>query len=217
MYLKAFAVAPQAPDPAAGVGKQKRRRKDGLTQKAAGAARVEPPHCGTYRKDRTMADQDNQTKPDTTAALPLKADTGHMPPTALRPAEVARPAHDLQAVSRPSNLSSPEGKKLIVGREIQLSGNISACDKLVVEGRVEAELQDCRQIEIASTGTFKGSAAIDMAEISGNFEGTLTARDILIVRSTGRITGTVRFGKLEIERGGEVVGDIGLCDPAGDA
>ncbi|MGZ0247735.1 MAG: bactofilin family protein, partial [Alphaproteobacteria bacterium] len=77
--------------------------------------------------------------------------------------------------SSPSNLSSPEGKKLIVGREIELSGNISACDKLVVEGRVEAELQDCRQIEIAATGTFKGSAAIDMAEISGNFEGTLTA------------------------------------------
>ena len=49
-----------------------------------------------------------------------------------------------------------------------------------------------------------------MAEISGNFEGTLTARDTLIVRSSGRVTGTIRFGKLEIERGGEVVGDIGL-------
>ena len=56
-----------------------------------------------------------------------------------------------------------------------------------------------------------------MAEISGNFEGTLTARDILIVRSTGRINGTVRFGKLEIERGGEVVGDIGLYEKTGDA
>ena len=164
-----------------------------------------------------MADQEDQTKPETHAALPLKASAGSAPPNALRPAGVPHPAHDLQAVSRPSNLSSPEGKKLIVGREIQLSGNISACDKLVVEGRVEAELQDCRQIEIASTGTFKGSAAIDMAEISGNFEGTLTARDILIVRSSGRITGTVRFGKLEIERGGEVVGDIGLFDPSSDA
>jgi cytoskeletal protein CcmA (bactofilin family) len=164
-----------------------------------------------------MADQKNPIKTETSAALPLKADSGATPPTTLRPAKVARPAHDLQAVSRPSNLSSPEGKKLIVGREIELSGNISACDKLVVEGRVEAELQDCRQIEIAATGTFKGSAAIDMAEISGNFEGTLTARDILIVRSTGRITGIVRFGKLEIERGGEVVGDIGLCDTPGDA
>ena len=160
-----------------------------------------------------MADQNETTKIEPTSALPLKSDTGASPPAALRPAEIARPARDLHTpAARPSNISNPEGKKLTVGREIQLSGNISACDKLVVEGRVEAELKDCRQIEIASTGTFKGSAAIDMAEISGNFEGTLTARDILIVRSTGRITGTVRFGKLEIERGGEVVGDIGLCD-----
>ena len=160
-----------------------------------------------------MANQDETTKIEPPSALPLKSDTGGSPPAALRPAEIARPARDLHTpAARPSNISNPEGKKLIVGREIQLSGNISACDKLVVEGRVEAELKDCRQIEIASTGTFKGSAAIDMAEISGNFEGTLTARDILIARSTGRITGTVRFGKLEIERGGEVVGDIGLCD-----
>ena len=160
-----------------------------------------------------MADQNETTKIEPPSALPLKSDTGASPPAALRPAEIARPARDLHTpTARPSNISNPEGKKLTVGREIQLSGNISACDKLVVEGRVEAELKDCRQIEIASTGTFKGSAAIDMAEISGNFEGTLTARDILIVRSTGRITGTVRFGKLEIERGGEVVGDIGLCD-----
>ena len=160
-----------------------------------------------------MADQNETTKTEPPSALPLKSDTGASPPAALRPAEIARPARDLHTpAARPSNISNPEGKKLTVGREIQLSGNISACDKLVVEGRVEAELKDCRQIEIASTGTFKGSAAIDMAEISGNFEGTLTARDILIVRSTGRITGTVRFGKLEIERGGEVVGDIGLCD-----
>lgn len=164
-----------------------------------------------------MADQDNTIKPEAPAALPLKAEHGGAPPTALRPAEVARPAHDLKGVSRTSNLSSPEGKKLIVGREIELSGNISSCDKLVVEGRVEAELSDCRQIEIASSGVFKGSAAIDMAEISGNFEGNLTARDILIVRSTGRITGTVRFGKLEIERGGEVVGDIGLFDAPGES
>tara|TARA_E500000331_G_C17131272_1_gene658318 strand:- start:74 stop:568 length:495 start_codon:yes stop_codon:yes gene_type:complete len=164
-----------------------------------------------------MADQENPIKNEAYAALPLKADPNATSTTALRPAEVARPAHDLQATARPSNLSSPEGKKLIVGREIELKGNISACDKLVVEGRVEAELQDCRHIEIAATGTFKGSADIEMAEISGDFKGTLTARDTLTVRSTGRIIGSVRFGKLEIERGGEVVGDIGLCDGAESA
>ena len=151
-----------------------------------------------------MADQDNEVRTEPPAALPLKAEA----PSA--PAAMARPAREAHSLANMGNIGSPEGKKLIVGREIELSGNISACDRLVVEGSVEAELKDCREIEIAGTGTFKGSAAIEMAEISGNFEGTLTARDTLIVRASGRVTGTIRFGKLEIERGGEVVGDIGL-------
>ena len=153
-----------------------------------------------------MANQDNEVRTEPPAALPLRTEAPNAPPVV---AQLAREPH---SVSNPGKIGSPVGKKLIVGSEIELSGNISACERLVVEGRVEAELHDCREIEIARTGTFKGSAAIEMAEISGNFEGTLTARDTLIVRSSGRITGTIRFGKLEIERGGEVVGDIGLVD-----
>lgn len=159
-----------------------------------------------------MADEKTTDK-QSNAALPLKSG-GPTPPASLRPAEVPRPAaHEIRQVARPGSISNPDGKKLIVGREIQLSGNISACDKLVVEGRVEANIKDCREIEVTSSGTFKGEAEIDVAEISGVFEGSLTAKDILFVRSSGRITGTVRFGKLEIERGGEIVGDVGTVNP----
>lgn len=101
-----------------------------------------------------------------------------------------------------------DGKKLIVGREIALSGAISSCEKLIVEGRVEADMSECHEIEIAESGTFKGAAEIEVAEISGAFEGSITARDLLIVRSTGRVTGTIRYGRLEIERGGEIRGDV---------
>ena len=44
--------------------------------------------------------------------------------------------------------------------------------------------------------------------LSGVFEGELTAREHLVVRATGRITGKVRFGELEIERGGQIIGDV---------
>ena len=160
-----------------------------------------------------MADQDKEVRTETPETLPLKPNAvrvGTPPPP--RPAPFARPATGPAAASNAGTISSPEGKKLIVGREIELSGNISTCDRLVVEGRVEADLEDCREIEISGTGTFKGSATIEMAEINGIFEGTLSARDTLIVRSSGRVTGTIRFGKLEIERGGVVIGDIGLID-----
>ncbi len=163
-----------------------------------------------------MVDQANEDKTKPSAILPLKKDSPSAPPASLRPAALTRPSREPLSISNAGNISSPEGKKLLVGREIELSGNISTCDRLVVEGRVEAELQDCREIEISGTGTFKGSASIEIAEISGRFDGTLIARDTLVIRSSGRVTGTVRYRRLEIERGGEVVGDIGLVDGSAD-
>ena len=89
-----------------------------------------------------------------------------------------------------------------MGREIALTGKISACEKLVVEGQVEADLKECREIEISETGIFKGEADIEIAEIGGIFEGKITARKLLVVRSTGLIIGEVQFETLEVERGG---------------
>ena len=108
-----------------------------------------------------------------------------------------------------------EGKTLVVGREISLSGQIAACDKLVVEGTVEADLEGCRQLEISPTGHFKGSAEIEDAEISGRFDGALTVTKRLRVRSTARIEGSVEYGQIEIEAGGVVSGDVRVrAEPA---
>ena len=101
-----------------------------------------------------------------------------------------------------------ETRKLIVGREISLSGEITACDRLVVEGSVEANLANCRDIDIAESGLFKGSASIDDAEVRGRFEGTLNVRRRLLIRATGKVTGNVRYGQVEIECGGQISGDI---------
>jgi cytoskeletal protein CcmA (bactofilin family) len=101
-----------------------------------------------------------------------------------------------------------ESRKLIVGREISLSGEINSCDMLVVEGSVEANLQNCHQVDIAETGLFKGSATIDTAEVNGRFEGTLTVRNRLYIRANGRVSGTIRYGQLEVECGGQLSGDV---------
>jgi cytoskeletal protein CcmA (bactofilin family) len=89
-----------------------------------------------------------------------------------------------------------------------LSGEITTCDQLVVEGRVEAALTDTRVIEIRETGYIKGDAEIDEADIRGCYEGSLTVRNRLMIRSTGKVTGEIRYGMLEIECGGQLSGDI---------
>jgi len=110
--------------------------------------------------------------------------------------------------AEPPKRESAHSKTLTVGRDIVLSGQISACEKLVVEGRVEASLTDSKSIEIAESGTFKGSVEIDEAEISGEFDGSLVVRQRLFVRATGKVKGKVRYGELEVERGGQVSGDV---------
>ena len=67
---------------------------------------------------------------------------------------------------------------------------------------------DSRLMQIAESGAFKGSACIDIAEIHGSFDGDLTVRDKLMIYATGKITGKVRYGKLVIEEGGQLSGEI---------
>lgn len=108
-----------------------------------------------------------------------------------------------------NNVSTNEvGSKLIVGPNIKLKGvEITDCDTLVVEGRVEATM-DSRVIQIAESGAFKGSAEIDIAEIRGEFDGELTVRQKLVIYATGKVSGTIRYGKLVIEEGGQLSGDV---------
>ena len=98
--------------------------------------------------------------------------------------------------------------RLIVGPDVKLKGaEILDCDTLVVEGRVEATM-DSRVIRIADKGAFSRKVSIDVAEIHGTFEGELTARSQLIIHATGKVSGKIRYGKLVIDEGGELCGDI---------
>ncbi|WP_370679853.1 polymer-forming cytoskeletal protein [Comamonas sp. GB3 AK4-5] len=108
----------------------------------------------------------------------------------------------------PSAAAEGGGSKLTVGPNIKLKGvEITDCDTLVVEGTVEATM-DSRVIQIAEQGAFRGSAEIDIAEIHGRFDGNLTVRDKLVIFSTGQVSGTIRYGKIVIEEGGRLSGDI---------
>jgi len=99
--------------------------------------------------------------------------------------------------------------QMLVGREVSLSGKITGCDRLQVEGKVEATLLECSTIDVAGPGVFNGTATVDHAEISGRFEGTLTVRKRLLIHSSGKVSGTIRYGQLEVACGGQLSGDIG--------
>ena len=123
-------------------------------------------------------------------------------------AAAAKPAETKTEPEAPAITENVLGARLIVGPDVKLKGaEILDCDTLVVEGRVEATM-DSRVIRIADQGSFAGKVSIDIAEIHGTFEGELTARSQLIIHATGRVSGKIRYGKLVIDEGGELCGDI---------
>lgn len=144
-----------------------------------------------------------QTRPTTSpVAKPEPAVTSISPGTAS-----ADPAH-----SNKPKAETVSGSRLIVGPDVKLKGaEILDCDTLVVEGRVEATM-DSRVIHIAENGSFNGKVSIDVAEIHGCFEGELTVRSQLLIHSTGRVSGKIRYGKILIDEGGRLSGDVQSLD-----
>ncbi|MBY0408905.1 MAG: polymer-forming cytoskeletal protein [Burkholderiaceae bacterium] len=129
--------------------------------------------------------------------------------SSMAPSTVAVAASAQPTTSATAEVESA-GSKLTVGPNIKLKGvEITDCDTLVVEGTVEATM-DSRVIQITEQGAFHGSAEIDLAEIHGEFSGTLTVRKKLVIFSTGRVSGKIRYGKLVVEEGGQLSGEIAV-------
>ena len=133
---------------------------------------------------------------------------------ALQPVDTS-PIPDTEKTAEAATVTTvnPQGSKLIVGPNIKLKGvEITDCDTLVVEGHVEATM-DSRSIQIAESGTFFGTVGIDIAEIRGTFSGELTARKRLVIHSTGKVSGKINYGKLVVEEGGELAGEVKTAAP----
>jgi len=113
------------------------------------------------------------------------------------------------ATTTVSEKGNKAGRRVLtVGNDILLKGEIATCDRLVIEGKVDATLNEVHTVEISETGSFKGSAQIEDAEISGLFEGDLVVRNRLVIYATGKVRGKITYGEIEIERGGELTGEI---------
>lgn len=139
-------------------------------------------------------------RPAQPAASPISS-------SSATPAPIARTA----SAPTPASGAGKSSKRILtVGNDILLKGEIATCDRLVIEGAVDATLKDVHTVEIAETGSFKGTAEIEDAEISGVFEGTLVVRNRLTIYATGRVRGKISFGEVEIERGGQLTGEIAI-------
>ncbi len=147
-----------------------------------------------------------QSSGNPTLATP--PNSGPLPATPARPAVMppgsARPVRD-----------PGERRTLVVGRGISVQGTVQDAERLVVEGTVEASMIHATELAISHGGVFKGEVEVEDAEIAGTIDGTLTVRGSLLVRASGRVLGTARCRRLQVEDGGQITGRIEMLTEAG--
>lgn len=133
-------------------------------------------------------------------------------PAAPQPAS-ATPVPSATAASQ-QRRGPTERRTMVIGRGISVHGTIQDAERLEVQGIVEAKMIHATELSIAQGGMFRGEVEVEEAEIAGTIDGTLTARNALIVRATGRVLGTARCRRLQVEDGGQITGQIEMITEA---
>jgi cytoskeletal protein CcmA (bactofilin family) len=149
-------------------------------------------------------EQANETKPaDLVEKKQLKPTEPVWKTTEASPPP--RPDAEAQAHSREAEA---DVRTLIIGPGVSVKGEITSCNRLIVEGKIEAKLADCPNVIIKEGGVFNGESTTEDADVQGLFDGKLVVRKRLLVRATGRVSGKISYGEIEIERGGKICGEI---------
>ena len=104
--------------------------------------------------------------------------------------------------------NSDNGRKLVIGQGITMSGEIESCEHLIVEGTIEATLKGASVLDVYESGAFLGTVEIDEANIAGRFEGDITVSGRLTIEATGQVIGSISYKELSMEAGAVIDGSV---------
>ena len=98
-------------------------------------------------------------------------------------------------------------KSIFIGTGVVFKGSIHAPNQAIISGSVEGELV-AKDVLIGAAGVVTGTTEADFIDVKGELNESVTSKHVLIVRNTGKVTGDVTYGEIEIERGGKIKGSM---------
>ena len=138
---------------------------------------------------------------------PTPTPTPAIPPQNMQPPRPPR-APPPSGLGAPARAPQVERRTLVVGRGISVQGSVQDAERLVVEGTVEATMIRATELSVAPGGVFRGEVEVDEAELAGTIDGTLVTHGTLVVRSSGKLLGSARCKRLQVEDGGQISGRL---------
>lgn len=108
--------------------------------------------------------------------------------------------------------ANPNSTFSVIGSDVAIKGDVTATADLHVDGKIDGDIK-CASLVQGEASKITGSIEAETARLSGTVTGSITARELVILRSA-RIDGDVHYDALTIEQGAQVEGRFAPRAPA---
>jgi cytoskeletal protein CcmA (bactofilin family) len=101
----------------------------------------------------------------------------------------------------------------LVGSGTVIKGDVRANGDIRIDGTLIGSVQAKGKVVIGNTGNVEGEIYCQSADFSGNVKANITVTELLMMKSTAKITGDLKVGKLAIEPGAKFSGTCNMQEP----
>jgi cytoskeletal protein CcmA (bactofilin family) len=102
--------------------------------------------------------------------------------------------------------NNPQGD-LYIGQGVVANCVAIVPRRAVVNGQVDGAI-DAKLIEVQEKGVISGTTQAATIVVAGKINDVVQATDTLSIGSTGMVSGDISYGKLEVDKGGELLGTM---------
>lgn len=101
----------------------------------------------------------------------------------------------------------------MIGTGIQINGDISGDENLVIDGSVEGSIKlDSNEVSVGQGGRVKADVSARIVRIDGQVNGDITGQEKVIISKTGNVRGNIKAPRVLLEDGAMFKGSIDM-DP----
>jgi cytoskeletal protein CcmA (bactofilin family) len=103
----------------------------------------------------------------------------------------------------------------VIGPRVQLKGELSGSEPVVVEGSVEGSVRLTAELRVAPGGSVKAEVSAHTLVVAGEVIGNCQATEKVVIEASGRLTGNIKAPRIVITEGASFRGTSDMSPRAG--
>lgn len=112
---------------------------------------------------------------------------------------------------RPVARQAAPGQSASIGPSIEIKGDISGNEDLIVHGKVEGTLSlPKNNVVVGADGTVQANVNAMNISVEGNVIGDLTGSERVVITGSGRVKGNITAPRVVLEDGAQLKGSIDM-------